>query len=68
MTVQAILNAGEFPHSVDITIKAGIVTNFHYNLPLNKARSVLYSLWLSGHEIDYSESDPFIKKLVVGEE
>lgn len=67
MTVQAILNAGEFAHSVNIIITAGSVTNFHYNLSLVKARSVLYSLWLSGHEIDYSESDPFIKKLVVGE-
>lgn len=67
MTVQVILKAGEFPHSVDLTIVAGLVTDSHYNLSLVKARNVLRSLEMSGHEVEYKGSDNFVKRMVVGE-
>lgn len=67
MTVQVILTAGEFPYSVNLTIKVGLVTDVQYDLSLVKARNVLRSLELSGHEIDYKGSDKFIRRMVVGE-
>lgn len=59
------LQAGEFPHSIDMIVELGSVVDMHYHITQKQAQTVLQSVWHIDPQYKISDkSDPFIKKLL----